>query len=113
MSTTEVIVSIAAEGGSITLLGRKGPYLHWQFARGLNDQTPTFLTDEDAGGGAIRVTSDKFALRLHGSNSVNPSGCCDAFAGKSLLYDEAARLTVLLRITPDPLDGIAHPVPRQ
>jgi hypothetical protein len=45
------------------------------------------------------VTSDKFTLRLHGSNSVNPSGWCDAFAGKTLLYDETARLTVLLRIT--------------
>jgi hypothetical protein len=52
---------------------------------------PLFLT--------VPVTSDKFTLRLHGSNSVNPSGWCDAFAGKSLLYDKAARLTVLLRIT--------------
>jgi hypothetical protein len=54
-------------------------------------ETPAFLT--------VPVTSDKFTLRLHGSNSVNPRGWCDAFAGKSLLYDEAARLTVLLRIT--------------
>jgi hypothetical protein len=31
-------------------------------------------------------------------------GWCDAFAGKSLLYDEAARLTVLLR-NPPPESG--------
>jgi hypothetical protein len=54
--------------------------------------TPRFLT--------LPVTSDKFTLRLHGSNSVNPSGRSNAFAGKSLLYNDAARLTVLLRITP-------------
>jgi hypothetical protein len=60
--------------------------------------TPLFLT--------VPVTSDKFTLRLHGSNSVNPSGWRDAFGGKSLLYDEAARLTVLLRITA--VDALEH-----
>jgi len=40
VSTTEVIVRIAAEGGSITLIGNKDPNLDWQFARGVNDQTP-------------------------------------------------------------------------
>jgi pimeloyl-ACP methyl ester carboxylesterase len=59
---------------------------------------PQFLT--------VPVTSDKFTLRLHGSNSVNPSGWRDAFAGKSLLCDEAARLTVLLRITPRGGEGL-------
>jgi len=58
VSNTEVIVSIIAEGGAITLFGRKGSNLDWQFARGLNDQTRSFLTKEDGGAGAVRHTSD-------------------------------------------------------
>jgi hypothetical protein len=52
--------------------------------------------------GATSSLSYRMGFLVHGvmrSNSVNPSGWCDTFAGKSLLYDEAARLTVLLRIT--------------
>ena len=58
MSTKEVIVSIIAEGGSITLIGNKGPNLDWQFARGVLDQTPGFLTKKDGGTSAIRHASD-------------------------------------------------------
>lgn len=58
MSTKEVIVSIGAEGGSITLFGHQGRNLDWHFARGINDQTPTFLTEEDGAGPAIRHTSE-------------------------------------------------------
>lgn len=58
MSTTEVIVSIGAEGGSITLFGHRDRNLDWHFARGINDQTATFLTEEDGAGPAIQHTSD-------------------------------------------------------
>jgi len=46
---TSVIVSILAEGGSITLFGRKKIDGLWEFRRSVNDQTPTFLDDEDGG----------------------------------------------------------------
>jgi hypothetical protein len=52
MSTTEVIVSIAAEGGSITLFGQRDSNLDWRFARGVNDQTPSFLSTEEGHAGA-------------------------------------------------------------
>jgi hypothetical protein len=58
MSTTEVIVSIGAEGGSITLFRHQDRNLDWHFARGVKDQTPTFLTEEDGAGPAIQHTSD-------------------------------------------------------
>jgi hypothetical protein len=58
MSTTEVIVGIGAEGGSITLFGHRDANLDWHFARGVNDQTPTFLTDEDGARPGIQHTSD-------------------------------------------------------
>jgi hypothetical protein len=58
VSTTEVIVSIVAEGGSIALIGNKGPNLDWQFARGVQDQTLSFPSKVDGGAAAIRHTSD-------------------------------------------------------
>ncbi|HEV7138178.1 MAG TPA: NAD-dependent deacylase [Steroidobacteraceae bacterium] len=48
-SPPEVIVSIQAEGGSITLLGRRNSEGLWSYARKVGDQTPTLLDDEDGG----------------------------------------------------------------
>jgi len=52
----ECIIKIGAEGGSITLFGVRTKDGEWQFARAVNDQTPTFL-DPDEGGSEIKHTS--------------------------------------------------------
>jgi hypothetical protein len=57
MKSPEVIVSVGAEGGSITLFGLKDLQNNWKFARGVDDQTPTLLTREDGGGPAINHES--------------------------------------------------------
>jgi hypothetical protein len=53
VTTPEIIVEISAEGGSITLFGHKGSNGEWRFARGVNDQTPTLLPEEEGGVPAI------------------------------------------------------------
>jgi hypothetical protein len=57
MSKTEKIVSIAAEGGSIVLYGQKSDKGEWQFSRGVEDQTPTFLDEGDGQSAALKHTS--------------------------------------------------------
>lgn len=58
MNTMQVIISVGAEGGSLTLIGKKDAALKWRFARGVLDQTPSFLSKEDGGDSTIRHTSD-------------------------------------------------------
>jgi hypothetical protein len=59
MSKAEVIVGIAAEGGSITLYGWKDERGRWQFSRDVDDHTPTLLDDNDGGGPAIKHSSTR------------------------------------------------------
>jgi hypothetical protein len=85
LNTSEVIVSIAAEGGSITLYGAKDSNSAWRFARSVNDQAPTFLNEEDGGGPAINHQStwvttwpeaiallDRYPWVMLGAQQVHP-----------------------------------------
>jgi hypothetical protein len=53
----EVIVEIAAEGGSITLFGQRQSANDWRFRRCVGDHTPTFLSHDDGGGASINHSS--------------------------------------------------------
>lgn len=81
----EVIVSIAAEGGSLTLFGRKDAKNAWKFSRGVNDQTPTLLEENDGGGQAVDHVSgwvstwpdavallDRYPWAMLGGKEVHP-----------------------------------------
>jgi len=57
VNTPELIVGVSAEGGAITLFGQKGSNGAWQFSRGVNDHTPTLLSDEEGKGWPINHTS--------------------------------------------------------
>jgi hypothetical protein len=84
----EVIVDIPAEGGSITLYGRKDSKGEWIYSRGVNDQTPTLLNDDDGGGSAIAHSSawvkswpealallDRYPWAMLGGAAVHPEFC--------------------------------------
>jgi hypothetical protein len=50
VSTLETIVSIGAEGGAVALFGFRDPHRGWRFTRGVRDQTPMLLDDDDERG---------------------------------------------------------------
>jgi hypothetical protein len=58
MNTPERIVEVSAEGGSITLFGLRGSIGAWHFTRGVNDHTPTLLSDEEGGESPINHTTN-------------------------------------------------------
>jgi hypothetical protein len=57
MDKVEIILGIAAEGGSITLYGQKDYKGNWIFCRGVADHTPTFLSDDNGKGENISHSS--------------------------------------------------------
>jgi hypothetical protein len=85
MGEVQIIVAVAAEGGSIVLYGQRDSKGNWMFTRGVADQTQTFLGEADGRGENISHSSaqvktweeaiallDKYPWAMLSASEVHP-----------------------------------------